>query len=373
MFSKRDWLNCSFLLVVHVMSVVGIALYASVLPWSWKTFALSWLWFACCGVSITGGYHRLFAHRSYRAHGGLKLFYLLFGAAGFQSSALNWSTDHRHHHGQTDTPEDPYTVKGGFWWAHIGWLLTHREKPRNFSNVGDLAADPLIMFQHRHCEMLGLLVGLLLPMAIASIWGDALGGLFFAGFVRLLVQYHATFSVNSVAHTIGTQPYSDANSSRDSVITAIITLGEGYHNFHHTFPGDYRNGVRAYQFDPTKWLVYALSWARITWDLRRVPRETILKAMLDMDLRSRLEWLRATHFSPIWEQRLQMARDQLEILLETWTECGRRYTEARARLGSHAQAELKHLKAEVQMAKRRFKRAYRQWRAALVQPELLGA
>jgi len=126
--------------------------------------------------------------------------------------------------------------------------------------------------------VLGTLFGFALPALVASAWGDPLGGLLLGGFLRLLVQYHATFAINSVAHTIGQRPYSTETSARDSVLTALLTLGEGYHNYHHRFPGDYRNGILAHHFDPTKWWIWALSKTGLAWDLRRAPEEAIRKA-----------------------------------------------------------------------------------------------
>jgi stearoyl-CoA desaturase (delta-9 desaturase) len=123
-----------------------------------------------------------------------------------------------------------------------------------------------------------LAMGFALPMLIATAWGDPLGGLLFAGFLRLMIQYQATFSINSVAHSLGRRPYSTSVSARDSWITAILTMGEGYHNYHHRFPGDYRNGVRWYHFDPSKWWVWTLSKLRLARDLKRVPAEMIRRA-----------------------------------------------------------------------------------------------
>ena len=116
------------------------------------------------------------------------------------------------------------------------------------------------------------------PFCLGLIWGDPIGALVVAGFLRLVMQWHATFSVNSVAHYIGSRPYSLKNSARDSFVTALITLGEGYHNFHHRFQSDYRNGVRWYHFDPTKWWVWSLSKVGVCRDLRRVPADAIERA-----------------------------------------------------------------------------------------------
>jgi stearoyl-CoA desaturase (Delta-9 desaturase) len=232
---------------------------------------------ALCTISNTGGYHRLFAHRAYRSAWGVRLFYLLFGAASGQGSSLQWSSDHRTHHAHTDEALDPHNVKKGFWWAHVGWLL-YRSPPPDFRNVKDLQEDPLIRFQHRFYLPLAAGIGFLLPTLIACSWGNPLGGLLLAGFLRLALQYQATFSINSVTHAIGRRPYSTDTSARDSFAAALVTLGEGYHNFHHTFPGDYRNGVRLYHFDPTKWWIWLLSKAGLARNLQRIPSGTIQRA-----------------------------------------------------------------------------------------------
>ena len=228
-------------------------------------------------LTLSAGYHRLFAHPTYRASGFLRFLFLMFGAGSAQASALLWASDHRVHHARLDEEEDPYNIRKGFWWAHMGWLLYRAPTP-DFENVKDLNADPLVRFQHRHYLPLMLLAGFALPTAIAALWGDALGGLLLAGFLRLMVQYQATFCINSVAHSVGRRPYSTSVSARDSWISALLTMGEGYHNYHHRFPGDYRNGIRWYHFDPSKWLVWTLSKLRLASDLKRAPREMIARA-----------------------------------------------------------------------------------------------
>jgi stearoyl-CoA desaturase (delta-9 desaturase) len=153
----------------------------------------------------------------------------------------------------------------------------------SYDDVQDLEKVALIRFQHDHYVLLGVLFGFALPMALASFWGDALGGLLIAGFLRIVLNHHFTFSINSVCHYLGTQPYSDRNTSRDSWIPALFTYGEGYHNYHHTFPSDYRNGIRAYHWDPTKWLIKGLEMIGQASNLRRIPDDTILRARLRMD------------------------------------------------------------------------------------------
>lgn len=273
--SELCWTNILFLLVVHALAGVGV--WWAIGHFSLWTALLGLGWFVLCGMSITAGYHRLFAHRSYEAAPALRFLTLLFGAASAQNSALHWANNHRVHHSKVDKEGDPYNIKRGFFWAHIGWVL-YQEKEHDFKRVRDLRSDPLVMWQHRNYLVLGIAAGALLPMGLGALWGDALGALLIAGFLRLVVQYHVTFATNSVAHMVGARPYDRSTSARDLFLTAVLTFGEGYHNFHHRFQNDYRNGVRRRDFDPTKWLIWTLSRLGFASNLRRVPVEKIQRA-----------------------------------------------------------------------------------------------
>ncbi len=272
--SQLNWINIAFIAVAHLLAVLAVV-YMATVHFSPATLVLAACWYLACGMAITGGYHRLFAHKSYRAAWPLRLAYLCFGAGAVQNSALRWAADHRVHHAHCDEELDPYNIRRGFWWAHLGWVFVNRPGQEDQSGVQDLAADPLVAFQHRHFVALAFLFAAAIPGVIAAAWGDAIGGVLVAGILRLVVQWHATFSVNSFAHCVGSRPYSRETTARDSVLTALISLGEGYHNFHHRFQADYRNGVKAYHFDPTKWLVWSLAKVGVTWDLKRTPREAI--------------------------------------------------------------------------------------------------
>ncbi|MHC4958263.1 MAG: acyl-CoA desaturase [Planctomycetota bacterium] len=275
-----NWYNIAVLAVFHLLAIAAVV-YMATVHFSWWTLGLGVLWFVFCGLSITGGYHRLFSHPTYRAAWPVRFFFLLFGAASLQHSALKWSADHREHHSEVDHEEDdPYAITRGFFWAHMGWLFFKRTKPIQYERVADLEKDPLVMFQHKYYVPMAILGGAVLPALLGMLWGDWLGALLVAGPLRLVVLWHVTWSINSVAHTIGTQPFSTSDTARDSWVTALVTLGEGYHNYHHRFPADYRNGVRWYHFDPTKWTVWALSKVGLVSDLKRVPDKVIDAARL---------------------------------------------------------------------------------------------
>lgn len=272
-----DWTNLLFMAAAHVLAV-GAVLWMTLVQFSPWTLGLGLLWYAFCGFAITAGYHRHFAHPTYRANVLVRAFYLLFGAAAVQNSAIRWSADHRRHHAKTDKDEDPYNITLGFWWAHIGWVFFKgpvQERPRG---VDDLLADRLVAFQDRWYVPLAIVAAAVVPGLLGLLWGDPIGAILVAGFLRLVVQWHATGAVNSVAHWMGSRPYSRAISARDSFVTAIVTMGEGYHNFHHRFQLDYRNGVRWWQFDPTKWVVWTFERVGLAWNLRRTAPEVIQRA-----------------------------------------------------------------------------------------------
>jgi len=234
------------------------------------------------GMAITAGYHRLWAHRTYQAHWSLRLFYLVFGTMAMQNSVLAWCSGHRNHHLYVDDVDrDPYSARRGFWFSHIGWMLRDYPSGRmDFSNVADLKKDPMLAFQHRHYVPLTLAANLGLPLAAGLMFHDLWGMLILAGVLRLVWSHHVTFFINSLAHMWGSRPYTDENSARDNPVIAVITYGEGYHNFHHSFAHDYRNGVRWWQWDPTKWLIATLQLVGLTRRLKRTPMFQIRRALL---------------------------------------------------------------------------------------------
>ena len=277
-----------------LMFVLTAAAAVGVVPWygfSRGYSSAAWLWFALFLIanelSITCGYHRLFAHASYQAHPALKLGYLLFGAMALQNSALLWSAGHRVHHRYIDDPErDPYCARRGFWFSHIGWMLrNYRSGKPDLNSARDLQRDPLVMWQHRNYLPLALAMNVGLPLLVGWASGDTLGTFLLAGVLRLVFSHHLTFCINSLAHIVGRQPYTDENTSRDNALVALVTFGEGYHNFHHMFAHDYRNGVRWWQWDPSKWFINVMHWCRLAKNLKRTPWFKIQRAMLDTQFR----------------------------------------------------------------------------------------
>jgi stearoyl-CoA desaturase (delta-9 desaturase) len=285
--APRNWTTTLMFAVTFVVAVTVVPWYGYTHGYhvaAWVSFTLL---LGANGMAITCGYHRLFAHATYEAHPALKVAYLLFGAMALQNSALVWSANHRVHHRYIDDPErDPYCARLGFWFSHIGWMLrSYPSGDPDFSAARDLERDHLVRYQHRYYLPLALAMNLGLPLLLGWANGDIFGMLLLAGVLRLVISHHATFFINSLAHIWGSQPYTDDNTARDNGVVALLTYGEGYHNFHHMFAHDYRNGVRWWQWDPSKWFITAMRWLGLATNLKRIPWFKIQRAMLDMQFR----------------------------------------------------------------------------------------
>lgn len=364
-----DWTTSLFLIISHVVGIAGTGVYVyfnGLHPLELLNFAL---FYALTGLSITAGYHRFFAHRSYESHSLLKLFYLVFGACAFENSALKWASDHRLHHKHVDTPQDPYNIKEGGWHAHMGWIFFDRAQWTNLDNVKDLSADPYVMWQDKYYPWIAAVVGTLFPLLIGLSVGRPLGGLLWGGFFRVAFVHHTTFFINSLAHMWGRQPYSDQDTSKDNTWLAFLTYGEGYHNFHHKFQADYRNGVRWYQWDPTKWTIALCARFNLTSRLNRTPEQKILNAKLLMDvLHVRKKAQGVPH--ELWnriQSRLEARRHQLETAYAQWHEAKLKHKRIKAEKMGHSRETLIRWEEELKNQRRKFVEAKQGWMNAVNQ------
>jgi stearoyl-CoA desaturase (delta-9 desaturase) len=313
------WPNVLMFALTFAAALILVPLYGFTHGFTtadWGVFVF-FLW--ANGTAITAGYHRLWAHRTYDAHWSVRLVYLIFGTMSLQNSVFAWASGHRTHHLHVDDLDrDPYSARRGFWFSHIGWMIREYPSGRNeFSNIPDLKRDPLLAFQHRYYVLLAVLLNVGLPILAGLIFHDVWGMLILAGVLRLVWSHHVTFFINSLAHMWGKQPYTEDNSARDNGLLAIITYGEGYHNFHHIFAHDYRNGVRWWQFDPTKWLIAALAFLGLATRLKRTPVFQIQRALLAMQFRraqARLARFPESAPSHVGELRARLAHEYESFL-----------------------------------------------------------
>ena len=284
--SDIDYFTMSFLILTPIIGVAGTALYTFFRGFElWMPILFVTL-YAAVGMSICAGYHRFFSHKSYEASRAIQIFYAVFGSMAAQNSILTWSSSHRVHHQHVDHDWDPYSIKRGFWWAHILWVFHRHDPPPAETNATDLLKNPVVLWQHRWYKLILVVGGFGLPTLIGAAFGDALAGLLWGGFLRLAVIHHTTFFVNSLAHYVGKPTYNADVSARDNWAVALLTLGEGYHSFHHRFPADYRNGIRFFDWDPAKWFIAALRGVGLAGELRSTPAPQIEQARMQSELRA---------------------------------------------------------------------------------------
>lgn len=356
-------------------------------PAAWLWGALLW---AATGTAITAGYHRLWSHRAYKAHPLLKWWFAFFGAMAVQNSILNWAAGHREHHRHVDDPDrDPYAAPRGFWFSHIGWML--RDYPSgqvDYSRVPDLLADKVVMCQHRHYLWFAFGSNFGVVLLLGWLYGDVLGFVLVAGFARLCFSHHATFFINSLAHMWGRRPYTAENTARDNDLLALLTWGEGYHNYHHLFQYDYRNGVRWWQYDPTKWLIALAARVGLASGLRRVSEVKIQQARVARQFEIARERLAAADADE--HGALAQLRDRLDEEWQHFTQVVQQFAAAQGARFAAVRDGLQHrwsdseLKSRVdglerQLAgqlrdqRRRLRRLYRDLHRALAAPQRVGA
>lgn len=278
---ELQWISFLVLTVTPALGIYG----CFTTPVVWQTAVWTVVYYFFSGLGITAGYHRLWAHRAYSAKPALQYTLMLAGSSAVEGSIHWWSRGHRAHHRYTDTELDPYTAARGFFYSHVGWMLIKPRRAIGSADVSDLRRNPVVQFQHRWYLPLLFLMGFGVPTLVAGLgWGDWRGGFFYAGVCRLVFVHHATFCVNSLAHWLGEASFDNKHSPRDHIITALVTIGEGYHNFHHQFPADYRNSVAMLGYDPTKWFIYGLSKLGLAYNLQMFPENEIRKGRLQMQL-----------------------------------------------------------------------------------------
>lgn len=361
---RLHWPNVAFLTCSPIAALGGSIVYShrfGVHPFELLLFLGM---FGVTGLSITAGYHRHFAHVSYKAHPLLRIFYLVFGACALENSAINWASDHRLHHRYADTDKDPYNVGKGFWFSHIGWIFYESRESRQLRNVGDLLRDRWVRWQHRYHVPIAIVVGFGLPTLIGFMIGRPFGAFLWGGLIRVVFVHHMTFFINSLAHMKGTQPYSRTDTSRDSWWLAFLTNGEGYHNYHHRFPSDYRNGIRWYQWDPTKWFIYGFYHMKLADRLHRIPPQLILKTRMEVDA---LEAEKRLHGVPqelgdSLRIRLDAARLRLEQALAQWAETKAKYRELKNAAWHDSEQALQHWQEKLREYESHLQEARDQWR-----------
>lgn len=351
----KDIKNWNFLLFIAVYHILLIALLPLVIgQLTWGAVALFVLTFIVGGLSITAGYHRLFSHRAYSAHPVYEWAVLLGSTMAFQWTALSWSHDHRLHHKYVDTDKDPYSIKKGFWYAHMLWMLSYQQQFQE-KLVPDLLKNPRVMFQHRH--YLALAVGTNLAVfGIGCLFMHPLASFYFGVVLRIFALHHCTWFINSLAHTIGSKTYAKELSAVDNALLAFVTFGEGYHNYHHAFQADYRNGIRWYHFDPTKWLVWTASKFGITRNLKVYEKVRLQKALVMKDKELILE-----HIANEVDEMAEELRQKLEDLSTAFENGAAALMKKLTDLKAATAESRRQLRAEIRHQQEELRRLWKEW------------
>jgi stearoyl-CoA desaturase (delta-9 desaturase) len=362
-----NWTNSIFLIGTFLLTITAVPIYLAKHGLEWFQGIFFLVSFILTGLSITLGYHRLFSHLTFQARWPVKLATLLFGSSAFEGSVLEWARDHREHHKHVDHDDDPYDISKGFFYAHIGWLLFKVKSDHPLTNVSDLQQDKLVAFQHKYYVPVALTMGFIVPTLIGWAWGGptaALGSFLIAGVARIVFVQHMTFFINSMCHTVGRRPYSSKCSARDSGVMAFFTFGEGYNNYHHEFQHDYRNGVKPWQFDPTKWTIWTLHKLGLAKNLRRVPDEKRILAEISEEQRyfvSQLE-TKGIQIPESVHSLLQSAHDHLVQTAKKWEQCKAEYMRATEKKMAASKDKVEHLKHQFQLAAQEFQLAIQKWK-----------
>lgn len=360
---RPNWPIIAFVVPTQLIGLLAWPLYVayggSV---QWQEFAVFglMLFFGLFGIGV--GYHRGLAHRGHRMSSILKFFSLVGASSTAEASAVNWCADHRRHHRYEDTELDPYNISRGFWWAHIGWILG-RKSTSDFSNCKDLLNDPMVRHQHKYYVWWLIFSCFGLPLAAGFLIGRPVETFLLAGFSRLLVMNQITYLINSYAHYFGRRPYSKKVTARDSLICSLLTNGEGWHNYHHRFPFDYRNGHRFYHWDPTKWMILFFAKLGMTRDLKAAPELQIFRARLETQrLEMNIDHPRISELI----QLLEMTLKRLQQLRSEWWRL-------KKEIGSLRDSQAKQFRERLQEAREEFRRYYSEWKAILNNPQMLIA
>lgn len=280
---KMDWKRTVPFIVLHVgcLGVIWVG---------WSGFAVAaaaFLYFVRM-FAITAFYHRYFSHRTFKTTRVGQFCFAVLGNSAMQRGPLWWASNHRHHHQHSDQEEDIHSPKQhGFWWSHIGWITSARNFPTNYERVKDFAKCPELVYLNRHDQLVPYIYGVFLWVTgwLLESYAPGLGTngaqLFVWGFfISSVFLLHGTLFINSLSHVFGRKRFETTDTSRNSFILALITLGEGWHNNHHRYMHAARQGFYWWEIDVSYYILKVMSWCGIIWDLKRVPAQIYEEARI---------------------------------------------------------------------------------------------
>lgn len=272
-----NWLRCVPFVLIH-LSCLGVI-------WvGWSPFAVLFAiaFYFVRMFAITAFYHRYFSHRSFRTSRAFQFAGALLAGTAVQRGPLWWAAHHREHHRFADGDQDPHSPsRRGFWWSHLGWFTAEANFATRLDRIRDFARFPELCLLDRFDAVVPVACGVIvfgtgaLLGAVAPGLGTSGPQLLVWGLISTVVLHHMTFTINSLAHVIGTRPYATADTSRNNLLLAVVTLGEGWHNNHHHYPASVRQGFRWWQIDVCWYVLLLLEKLGLVWDLRPVPAHVI--------------------------------------------------------------------------------------------------
>ncbi len=342
----------TFVVVYHAL-ILGLIPFA-ITAFSWGAVTLFLITYIIGGLSITVGYHRLFAHKAYSANPFFEWCILLGSTLSLEMSALLWSHDHRKHHNHVDTEKDPYSIKKGFWYAHILWLFDY-EREYDKTLVADLLKNPRVVLQDRYYLLFVLAVNLAL-FGLGWFLVGPFASFYFGFLLRLAMIHHSTWFINSLCHTIGSKTYARELSAVDNALLAVLTFGEGYHNYHHAFAADYRNGIRWYHFDPSKWIIWLASRLGMTKNLRAINDISLQKTLVLKDKKMILQ-----HLEKEMDAVATELKAKLEELAKTFEETATAVMQKARELKQATSEQRKKILVELKTMRASLKKTWGEW------------
>jgi stearoyl-CoA desaturase (delta-9 desaturase) len=263
---RVDWKTATPLLFLHVAAIFGLI----ITPWSWKGVLL------CIGMyyfrmwALSSFFHRYFSHRSFKTGRVFQAVMAVLGTLTVQNGVLWWAANHRHHHRFSDLPADLHSpTQNGLWWAHMGWVLSYRSNETRWDLVRDLTKYPEILWINRHWLLIDGIAAA--ALYLAGGWF----GLFWGGVLSTVVLFHGTSTVNSLAHVWGSRRYDTTDTSRNNLVIALLSMGEGWHNNHHHYQSSARQGFFWWEVDMSYYVLKLLEVVGLVWDVREPPQAVL--------------------------------------------------------------------------------------------------
>jgi stearoyl-CoA desaturase (delta-9 desaturase) len=278
---EMDWVGGIPFFMVHLVGV--LAIFTGI---SWAAVAMCVFMYYFRMFAITGVYHRYFSHRTYKTSRFFQFILAFWGASAAQQGPIWWAAHHRHHHKFSDLEQDVHSAKlRGFWWSHVGWILSKRYNATNEEVVKDLTKYPEIRWIGKYHGIAPFILaasifffGVFLQHAAPGLGTNGLQMLAWGFFTSTTILYHGTFCINSLAHVIGKKRFETGDYSKNSLILSILTMGEGWHNNHHRYPYSERQGIYWWEIDMSHYILRVFSWFGLVWDIKVHPPEIFAEA-----------------------------------------------------------------------------------------------